>query len=139
MPLVLLPLEPPDHHTDHLHLEPMDQEPEPPPLELPPLELPPLPVLPLLVLLVQAANTEAQPMELLVPHTEPQAASPALNQVPHTDKELQAAFPPQLVANLEPVTLLQATKEPPELDLAAQVQEPRDQPTTSRLKDLESI
>ena len=135
MPLLLEPL---DHLTDHHHLEPTDQEPEPPPLELPPLELPLL-VLLLLELLVQAANTEAQPTELLVPHTEPQAASPALNQVPHTDKELPAAFPPQLVANLEPVTLLQATKEPPELDLAAQVQEPQGQPTTSRLKDLESV
>ena len=69
---------------------------------------------------------------------EPPAASPALNQVPHTVKEPQAS-PPHQPDNQEPATL-QATKEPPAEppDSADLAQEHQDlQPTPSKLKNLE--
>lgn len=128
-PLVLLPLELPQPPPMAQLLE----EPQEPLQELPlqePLallhteaqELPPMahqaalePLEPL------EADHQLEPMEPLamakeplVPHTalELQAASPALNQAPHTDNLLAAAFPPQpLAAKATP----QPTKEPLEL------------------------
>ena len=86
----------------------MDQEPEQVP---PPPQPPVLPQLPLLE--SQAAHQANTDLAL---HTELQAAAlPALNQVPHTDKEPQAVFPPPPLVNQEPEpATLQATKEPPE-------------------------
>ena len=117
---------------DHMDQEPEQVPPPPQPPELPP-QLEPLEPPPEPELQAHQANTE------LVLHTELQAAVlPALNQVPHTDKEPQAAFPHQLVANLqlEPATH-QATKEPPEPGWLDQVQETQDHPTHSKPKDLE--
>ena len=91
----------------HMDQDLTDQEPEQVP---PPPQPPVLPQLPLLE--SQAAHQANTDLAL---HTELQAAAlPALNQVPHTDKEPQAVFPPPLVNQEPEPATLQATKEPPE-------------------------
>ena len=91
-----------------------------------------------------AQEQEPVDTELLEPHTELQAALPALNQVPHTVKD-QAAFPLQLepkvthqqAAIKEPLVPL-VPLEPLELQVSAdQELDHQDQTTPSKQRNIE--